>query len=199
MHGTATDPLVYPHPVTPKPGELTEVAPGILWLRLALPFQLNHVNIYLIEHEGGWAVVDTGIGTDQTKATWDAVFVGSAEGREDHAADRHAFASRPHRPRRLARRAIQVSADDDADRIFPRPVPSDPPHRDPGAGPGRVLPHPRHRRGRHQRPARPRLELSDAHHRAAAEILPHQGRRHAHHRHAHASRCSPAAAMRSSR
>ena len=74
MHGTATDPLVYPHPVTPKPGELTEVAPGILWLRLALPFQLNHVNIYLIEHEGGWAVVDTGIGTDQTKATWDDVF-----------------------------------------------------------------------------------------------------------------------------
>ncbi len=80
MHGAATDPLVYPHPVTPKPGELTEVAPGILWLRLALPFQLNHVNIYLIEHEGGWAVVDTGIGTDQTKATWDAVFAGPLKG-----------------------------------------------------------------------------------------------------------------------
>src|SRR5262245_56270251 len=80
MHGTATDPLVYPHPVTPKPGELTEVAPGILWLRLALPFQLNHVNIYLIAHEGGWAVVDTGIGTDQTKATWDAVLSGPLKG-----------------------------------------------------------------------------------------------------------------------
>ena len=80
MHGTATDPLTYPHPVTPKPGELTEVAPGILWLRLALPFQLNHVNIYLIEHDGGWAVVDTGIGTDQTKATWDAVLSGPLKG-----------------------------------------------------------------------------------------------------------------------
>jgi glyoxylase-like metal-dependent hydrolase (beta-lactamase superfamily II) len=82
MHGSATDPLVYPHPTTPQPGELTEVAPGILWLRLALPFQLNHVNIYLIEHDGGWAVVDTGIGDDKTKATWDAVLNGPLKGKK---------------------------------------------------------------------------------------------------------------------
>ena len=80
MHGTATDPLVYPHPVTPKPGELTEVAPGILWLRLSLPFQLNHVNVYLLAHEGGWAVIDTGIGTDTTKAAWEHVFAGPLKG-----------------------------------------------------------------------------------------------------------------------
>jgi len=49
-------------------------------LRLALPFQLNHVNIYMLAHEGGWTVVDTGIGTDQTKATWEAVFAGPLAG-----------------------------------------------------------------------------------------------------------------------
>ena len=36
MHGSAKDPLTYPHPVTPKPGELTEVAPGTVTV-VALP------------------------------------------------------------------------------------------------------------------------------------------------------------------
>lgn len=80
MHGM-TDSLVYPFAITPRPGEITEIRPGILWLRLALPFQLNHVNIYMIEHDGGWAVIDTGIGTDQTKATWDAVLSGPLAGK----------------------------------------------------------------------------------------------------------------------
>lgn len=80
MHGM-TDPLVYPFATTPQPGEITEIRPGILWLRLALPFQLNHVNVYLIEHQGGWAVIDTGIGTDQTKAAWDAVLSGPLRGK----------------------------------------------------------------------------------------------------------------------
>jgi glyoxylase-like metal-dependent hydrolase (beta-lactamase superfamily II) len=79
MHGTA-DALVYPIAETPKPGEVVEVAGGVLWLRLALPFQLNHVNIYMLPHEGGYAIVDTGIGTEETKAAWDEVFAGPLKG-----------------------------------------------------------------------------------------------------------------------
>src|SRR5205085_9548873 len=79
MHGM-TETLSFPWSAPPKSGEMIELAAGLRWLRLALPFQLNHVNIYLIAHDGGWARVDTGIGTDQTKATWDALFRGPLAG-----------------------------------------------------------------------------------------------------------------------
>ena len=69
-------PMRYPHPVPPAPGEVIEVAPGILWLRLALPFQLNHVNLYLVEDGDGYAVIDTGLGDAATTARWEALLVG---------------------------------------------------------------------------------------------------------------------------
>jgi glyoxylase-like metal-dependent hydrolase (beta-lactamase superfamily II) len=72
--------LTFPHATPPEPGGLVEIAPGVLWLRLALPFQLNHVNIYLIEDEGGWAVLDTGLGDDVTRAAWDAALAGPLAG-----------------------------------------------------------------------------------------------------------------------
>ena len=33
--------------------------PGVLWVRLKLPFRLNHVNIYLLADGDGWAMVDS--------------------------------------------------------------------------------------------------------------------------------------------
>jgi glyoxylase-like metal-dependent hydrolase (beta-lactamase superfamily II) len=63
--------LVFPRPVPPQAGELVDVAPGIRWLRLALPFALDHVNIYLIEEDGGWAVLDTGIADLRTRTVWE--------------------------------------------------------------------------------------------------------------------------------
>ena len=69
-----------PFPEPPEPGHVREVAPGVLWVRLALPFLLNHVNVYLIEDEGGWAVFDTGLGDDATRASWEAVFAGALHG-----------------------------------------------------------------------------------------------------------------------
>jgi glyoxylase-like metal-dependent hydrolase (beta-lactamase superfamily II) len=65
--------LQFPFPDRPEIGATIEVAPGILWLRLALPFRLDHVNVYLLEDGPGWAVVDTGIGNDQTRAMWQAL------------------------------------------------------------------------------------------------------------------------------
>ena len=72
--------LTYPFPQPPAPGEVTEVAPGVLWMRLKLPFQLNHINIYLIEDDGGWLVLDTGLDTDDCRAGWDAVLDGPLRG-----------------------------------------------------------------------------------------------------------------------
>ncbi len=68
--------LVFPAPDAPAPGIPVEVAPGILWLRLALPFALNHVNIYLIEDGPGWAVLDTGINDARSRAWWEALLAG---------------------------------------------------------------------------------------------------------------------------
>lgn len=65
--------LEFPSPVAPELGQPVEVAPGILWLRLALPFALNHVNIYLLEDGPGWAVLDTGINDARSRAVWEAL------------------------------------------------------------------------------------------------------------------------------
>jgi glyoxylase-like metal-dependent hydrolase (beta-lactamase superfamily II) len=73
--------LVFPYPTAPDPGTVTEVAPGVLWLRLALPFALDHVNVYLIEDDEGWAVLDTGVCDDRTKDAWTAVIAGALGGR----------------------------------------------------------------------------------------------------------------------
>jgi glyoxylase-like metal-dependent hydrolase (beta-lactamase superfamily II) len=52
------------------------VAPGINWLSMPLPFKLDHINLWLIDEEDGWAVVDTGIGNAQTRALWETLLGG---------------------------------------------------------------------------------------------------------------------------
>ena len=71
--------LTFPHAAPPAPGEVTQVAPGVLWFRLKLPFQLNHVNIYLIE-DNGFLVLDTGLGTDECRIGWDSILTGPLRG-----------------------------------------------------------------------------------------------------------------------
>src|SRR6478735_3800491 len=79
---TKTDsPLVFPAPEPPAPGQIIEIAPGILWARIPLPFRLNHINVYLIDDGRGWAVLDTGIGNDATRAVWEALTTGPLAGR----------------------------------------------------------------------------------------------------------------------
>jgi glyoxylase-like metal-dependent hydrolase (beta-lactamase superfamily II) len=67
--------LQYPWPETPPPGETIEAAPGVHWLSMPLPFQLDHINLWLLEDgEEGWTVVDTGIGDARTRALWEELF-----------------------------------------------------------------------------------------------------------------------------
>lgn len=61
---------VFPHPEPPPPGGTIEVAPGILWARLPLPFHLDHINIYFVADGGGWALIDTGLGDKAMAANW---------------------------------------------------------------------------------------------------------------------------------
>lgn len=65
----------------PPLGETLEVAPGIHWLRMPLPFKLDHINLWLLEDGDGWTIVDTGICTDEVKVAWEALFTGAMAGR----------------------------------------------------------------------------------------------------------------------
>jgi glyoxylase-like metal-dependent hydrolase (beta-lactamase superfamily II) len=65
--------LQYPWPQTPAPGTTLEVAPGVRWLSMPLPFQLDHINLWLLEDEGGWTIVDCGIGNAETRALWEKI------------------------------------------------------------------------------------------------------------------------------
>ena len=67
-------PIVYPHATPPAPGTTIEVAPGVHWLRMALPFQLDHINLWALEEPDGWTLVDTGLGDEATRALWEALF-----------------------------------------------------------------------------------------------------------------------------
>ncbi|WP_334191597.1 MBL fold metallo-hydrolase [Pararhodobacter sp.] len=72
--------LDFPFADPPAPGAVIEVAPGILWARLPLPYRLNHVNVYFIEDGGAWAIVDTGIGDEDCRAAWEALLAGPLAG-----------------------------------------------------------------------------------------------------------------------
>lgn len=79
--GEAPGRLTYPGPPPPEPGAAVEVAPGVLWLRLPLPFALNHINVWALEDGAGWTLVDTGVPTPETKAAWEAALAGPLGGR----------------------------------------------------------------------------------------------------------------------
>src|SRR5450830_90374 len=74
--------LHYPFGDTlPESGKTMEIAPGVLWIRMGLPFALNHINLWLLEDEvetetgriHGWTVVDCGISSDATRDSWEVL------------------------------------------------------------------------------------------------------------------------------
>ncbi|HTS23966.1 MAG TPA: MBL fold metallo-hydrolase [Casimicrobiaceae bacterium] len=62
--------LAYPCGEPPRSGEAREIAPGVLWLRMPLPFKLDHVNLWALHDGDGWAIVDTGLQTLDTATAW---------------------------------------------------------------------------------------------------------------------------------
>ncbi len=73
----------------PASGGAMEVAPGVKWLRMSLPFALDHINLWLLRDEmdapgggrvAGWTVVDCCISRDESRAQWEQVFASELEG-----------------------------------------------------------------------------------------------------------------------
>ena len=80
MHAEITDNVVPLRLSIPPPGDLTTVVPGILWIRMPLPFALNHVNLWLIADDDGWLAVDGGLGDERTRAAWEQVLAADEVG-----------------------------------------------------------------------------------------------------------------------
>ena len=66
----------------PGPGQTLAVAPGVHWLRMPLPYRLDHINLWLLEDGEGWVLVDTCIQSNKSKAIWRAVFAEKRIGRD---------------------------------------------------------------------------------------------------------------------
>ena len=74
MRADSTNTLRYLFDDVPAPGQLREIAPGVQWLRMPLPMALDHINLYLLEDEDGWWIIDTGIAVGPTQDLWEQVF-----------------------------------------------------------------------------------------------------------------------------
>jgi glyoxylase-like metal-dependent hydrolase (beta-lactamase superfamily II) len=73
MDGSLT-PLQFPVAAPPRPGETLPIASGVHWLRMPLPFALDHINLWLLEDGAGWTIVDTGYAMAQTQELWERIF-----------------------------------------------------------------------------------------------------------------------------
>jgi glyoxylase-like metal-dependent hydrolase (beta-lactamase superfamily II) len=66
------------------PGLVSGLTPAVKWVRMALPFALDHINLWLLRDEidgrAGWTVVDCCITRDEAKAQWEQVFAAGLDG-----------------------------------------------------------------------------------------------------------------------
>jgi glyoxylase-like metal-dependent hydrolase (beta-lactamase superfamily II) len=74
MDGSLTPPLHFPVATPPGAGETLRIAPGVEWVRMPLPFALDHINLWLLEDGAGWAIVDTGYAMAETTGRWERIF-----------------------------------------------------------------------------------------------------------------------------
>ncbi|MEL7535796.1 MAG: MBL fold metallo-hydrolase [Pseudomonadota bacterium] len=70
---TATTQYDYPFADVPADGSTIAVAPGVHWHRLPLPFELTHINVWVLEDNDALTLVDTGIRGGHTQQRWQQV------------------------------------------------------------------------------------------------------------------------------
>src|SRR5690348_11131015 len=60
--------------VAPGSGQSLQVAPGVHWVRLPMPFAPGHVNSWVLDDGNGWTIVDTGLETEEAVQAWQGLF-----------------------------------------------------------------------------------------------------------------------------
>ena len=74
--------LIYPHgSVVPDMGGMLELWPGIFWVRMPLPFALNHINLWVLDGGDHWVIVDSGVAIAAIRDHWRALFAGPLAGK----------------------------------------------------------------------------------------------------------------------
>lgn len=80
--------MTVPAPPAPPDAapQITQAAPGVWGLRLPLPFQLNHINVWILEDRmpdgrPAWTLIDTGVASGLTRGLWETVATGFMAGR----------------------------------------------------------------------------------------------------------------------
>ncbi len=74
--------LAYPWSEVPAAGTAFTLRPGLHWLRMGLPFALDHINLWLLDDEidgphgkiSGFTAIDCGITSEATMAAWERLF-----------------------------------------------------------------------------------------------------------------------------
>ncbi len=82
LHDQVAQPVTHPFAKrVPAPGEAIPVAEGVWWIRMPLPFALDHINLWVLEDGDGFTLVDTGFGVQATWDLWERHFAGVMQGR----------------------------------------------------------------------------------------------------------------------
>ncbi len=75
----------------PETGKALDIAPGVFWLRMGLPFALDHINLWLLRDrlphpqqpgvlQEGWTVVDCGVDNPATRQAWQDIETTTLQG-----------------------------------------------------------------------------------------------------------------------
>ncbi|HNH34377.1 MAG TPA: MBL fold metallo-hydrolase [Rhodocyclaceae bacterium] len=64
------DAIEYPYGRLPEAGGSEEIVPGVRWVRMPLPFALDHINLWLLADGDTWTAVDTGIAMETLQDSW---------------------------------------------------------------------------------------------------------------------------------
>lgn len=64
-----------------EPGQPLKIAEGVYWVRFAMPMSLDHINLWLLEDDDGWTIVDTCLSIESARDTWESLFAGFMQGK----------------------------------------------------------------------------------------------------------------------
>ena len=84
MQKKADGEIRYLFEAPPEPGAVQALLPSLTWVRVPLPFVLNHVNCWLLDDNdgaGGVTLIDTGADKPETRELWDRVLTETLAGK----------------------------------------------------------------------------------------------------------------------
>ena len=73
--------LEYPFPEAPEYGRIIEISDTVRWIRMPLPYALDHINLWLIADGDGWTLIDTGFSTSKVRGMWEEIFANDLDGK----------------------------------------------------------------------------------------------------------------------